>query len=93
MYSIDRISLILNNNVNQRDMLSLSYPSFKKEMQSSPHFGENLLMRAPKLSKRGYNMTAYKCSACGSTKEIENKPEDTLFEAPNCCGKKMYVAS
>lgn len=37
MYSIDRISLTLNNNVNQRDILSLSYPSFKKEMQSSPH--------------------------------------------------------
>ncbi len=38
-------------------------------------------------------MAVYKCSACGSTKEVENKPEDTLFEAPNCCGKKMYVAS
>ena len=38
-------------------------------------------------------MTEYKCSACGGMKTVENQPEDTLFEAPNCCGKKMYVAS
>ena len=50
-------------------------------------------MRDSKLSGRGYNMTEYKCSACGGMKTVENQPEDTLFEAPNCCGKKMYVAS
>lgn len=33
-----------------------------------------------------------KCTSCGKEKKVA-QPEDTLFEVPNCCGKKMYVAS